>query len=57
MSAKRAILSVHRKDGIVELAKGLAKRGYEIVSTGGTAEELRKGGVTARGRMRSGMSM
>jgi phosphoribosylaminoimidazolecarboxamide formyltransferase/IMP cyclohydrolase len=42
MTAKRALVSVYRKDGIVELAKGLTARGFELVSTGGTAEELRK---------------
>jgi phosphoribosylaminoimidazolecarboxamide formyltransferase / IMP cyclohydrolase len=45
MSTKRALLSVFRKDGIVDLARGLAARGFEIVSTGGTAEELRKAEV------------
>lgn len=42
---KRALISVYRKDGVVELARGLAARGFEIVSTGGTAEELRRSGV------------
>jgi phosphoribosylaminoimidazolecarboxamide formyltransferase/IMP cyclohydrolase len=46
---KRALISVYRKDGIVDLAKGLAARHFEIVSTGGTAEELRKGGVKVKG--------
>jgi phosphoribosylaminoimidazolecarboxamide formyltransferase/IMP cyclohydrolase len=45
MSTRRALVSVHRKDGIVELARGLAARGFEILSTGGTATELEKGGV------------
>jgi len=45
MSSKRALLSVHRKDGIVELGRELVARGFEIVSTGGTAAELSKGGV------------
>ena len=49
MSARRAILSVYRKDGIVELARGLAARGFEIVSTGGTAEELRRAEVKVVG--------
>jgi phosphoribosylaminoimidazolecarboxamide formyltransferase/IMP cyclohydrolase len=49
MSARRAILSVYRKDGIVDLARGLVKRGFEIVSTGGTAEELRRAKVKVRG--------
>ncbi len=49
MTAKRALLSVYRKDGIVELAKGLLTRGFEIVSTGGTAEQLQKAGVAVTG--------
>src|SRR4030095_15816547 len=49
MSARRAILSVYRKDGIVDLARGLVKRGFEIVSTGGTAEELRRAKVKVTG--------
>src|SRR3989441_11561474 len=42
---KRALLSVYRKDGIVELARGLVERGFEIVSTGGTAADLGKAKV------------
>ena len=42
---RRALVSVYRKDGVGELGKGLAARGFEIVSTGGTAQELRGRGV------------
>jgi phosphoribosylaminoimidazolecarboxamide formyltransferase / IMP cyclohydrolase len=49
MSAQRALLSVYRKDGIVELARGLVARGFEIISTGGTAQELRRGHVKVLG--------
>ena len=45
MNVKRALLSVFRKDGIVDLARELVARGVEIVSTGGTAAELQKGKV------------
>ncbi len=45
MTKKRALISVYRKDGVVELARGLAQRGYELVSTGGSAEALRAGGL------------
>jgi phosphoribosylaminoimidazolecarboxamide formyltransferase/IMP cyclohydrolase len=45
MSSKRALLSVHRKEGIAELGRELLARGFEIVSTGGTAAELAKAGV------------
>ena len=36
----RALLSVSDKTGIVEFARALVARGYEIVSTGGTARTL-----------------
>jgi phosphoribosylaminoimidazolecarboxamide formyltransferase/IMP cyclohydrolase len=42
MSPKRALLSVFDKDGLVELGQGLLQRGYELVSTGGTARVLRE---------------
>ena len=41
----RALLSVSDKRGIVEFARALVGLGFEIVSTGGTAEALRQGGV------------
>ena len=41
----RALLSVSDKRGVVELARELIALGWEIVSTGGTAEALRKAGV------------
>ena len=46
---KRALLSVYRKDGIVDLARGLVSRGFEIVSTGGTKDELKKADVAVTG--------
>jgi len=42
---KRALISVSDKEGIVPFAKELKKLGFEIVSTGGTAKFLKKGGV------------
>jgi len=48
MSPKRALISVYHKDGLVDLAKGLVSRGFEIVSTGGTADALRQAGVEAQ---------
>src|SRR5688500_5002073 len=44
----RALLSVSDKTGIVELARGLAALGAELVSTGGTAAALRAAGLTVR---------
>ncbi|HZM33212.1 MAG TPA: bifunctional phosphoribosylaminoimidazolecarboxamide formyltransferase/IMP cyclohydrolase [Burkholderiales bacterium] len=41
----RALLSVSDKSGIVELARGLVALGVEVVSTGGTAQLLKKEGV------------
>jgi phosphoribosylaminoimidazolecarboxamide formyltransferase/IMP cyclohydrolase len=49
MSVKRALLSVYRKEGIVDLARGLVERGHEILSTGGTAAALEKAGVKVTG--------
>ena len=42
---KRALVSVSDKTGVVEMAKGLAALGAEILSTGGTAKALRDAGV------------
>ena len=39
---RRAVLSVSDKQGVVELAKGLAGLGVEIVSTGGTLRSWRR---------------
>ncbi len=39
---KRALISVYDKKGIVEFAKELAKLGWEIIATGGTAKVLKK---------------
>ena len=36
----RALISVSNKSGLVEFARGLVERGFEIVSTGGTARAL-----------------
>jgi phosphoribosylaminoimidazolecarboxamide formyltransferase/IMP cyclohydrolase len=45
---RRAILSVYDKDGIVPLARGLASRGVELLSTGGTARMLLEEGIEIR---------
>ena len=44
----RALISVSDKTGLVELARGLAKEGLEILSTGGTAKALYAAGVPVR---------
>jgi len=44
---KRALVSVSDKSGIVEFARELVRLGYEIVSTGGTLDLLRKHDVPA----------
>jgi phosphoribosylaminoimidazolecarboxamide formyltransferase/IMP cyclohydrolase len=45
---RRALLSVSDKSGLVELATALARRGVELVSTGGTARALRDAGLAPR---------
>lgn len=42
---KRALVSVSDKASVVDMAKGLAALGAEILSTGGTAKTLREAGV------------
>src|SRR6056297_2969957 len=44
---KRALLSVYDKSGIVELARVLENNGIEIISTGGTAQKIKKAGIKA----------
>jgi phosphoribosylaminoimidazolecarboxamide formyltransferase / IMP cyclohydrolase len=44
----RALLSVSDKSGLVDFARGLAERGFELVSTGGTARALRDAGLAVR---------
>jgi phosphoribosylaminoimidazolecarboxamide formyltransferase/IMP cyclohydrolase len=42
---RRALLSVSNKEGLLEFAQALHKRGVTILSTGGTASMLEKAGV------------
>lgn len=42
---RRAVVSVSRKDGLVEFGRGLRARGFEIVASGGTARFLAEAGV------------
>jgi phosphoribosylaminoimidazolecarboxamide formyltransferase/IMP cyclohydrolase len=48
VSRRRALISAYRKEGLAELARGLVERGFEVVSTGGTAEALQKAGIAVR---------
>ena len=41
----RALLSVSDKTGIVDVGRGLAARGFQLVSTGGTARALSDAGL------------
>jgi len=45
MRIKRALVSVSDKTGLVPFGKFLASRGVEILSTGGSADALRKAGI------------
>lgn len=47
--AKRALISVSNKEGIVEFAKELVALGYEILSTGGTKKLLQENNVPVTG--------
>ena len=41
----RALLSVSDKSGLTEFARALAGHGVELISTGGTAKELKDAGL------------
>ena len=45
---QRAILSVTDKSGLIDFARKLAGLGVELVSTGGTAKQLRDSGIAVR---------
>ena len=45
---KRALISVTDKIGIVEFAQKLSSFGVEILSTGGTAAQLRNSGIKVK---------
>jgi len=44
-AARQALISVSDKSGVVELARGLARLGFGILSTGGTARLLAQAGI------------
>jgi phosphoribosylaminoimidazolecarboxamide formyltransferase/IMP cyclohydrolase len=48
MKIRRALVSVSDKRGLVELARVLAARGIEILSTGGTAKALQAAGIAIK---------
>ena len=48
LPVRRALLSVSDKTGLVELARALAARGVELLSTGGTAKAIREAGLEVR---------
>lgn len=45
---KRALISVTDKTGVVDFARGLVGFGVEILSTGGTAAQLRNAGIQVK---------
>jgi len=44
----RALISVSDKTGLIDFARGLSRKGVEIISTGGTARALREAGIEVR---------
>lgn len=47
--AKRALVSVSNKTGVVDFVRGLASEGWEIIATGGTQAMLEQAGVKTIG--------
>ena len=48
IEVRRALISVSDKTGVVDFARGLARLGVEIISTGGTAAALREAELEVR---------
>jgi len=48
LPVRRALLSVSDKTGLIELARALADRGVELLSTGGTAKAIRDAGLPVK---------
>jgi len=48
VTVRRALLSVSNKTGLLDLARALAARGVELLSTGGTAKALRDAGLSVK---------
>lgn len=46
--SKRALLSVSDRTGVVEFARGLAQRGFELIATSGTAKAIADAGLEVR---------
>ena len=48
LPVRRALLSVSDKTGLIDLARALAARNIELLSTGGTAKAIREAGLAVR---------
>ena len=48
MKTRRALISVYDKKGVLPFSKALHALKFEIISTGGTAELLRKENIPVR---------
>jgi phosphoribosylaminoimidazolecarboxamide formyltransferase/IMP cyclohydrolase len=48
LPVRRALLSVSDKTGLIDLAKALAARNVELLSTGGTAKAIREAGLPVK---------
>ena len=48
VAIRRALVSVYDKTGVAPLARALADRGVEIISSGGTAKAIQAAGVAVR---------
>lgn len=48
LPVRRALLSVSDKTGLIDLARALAARNVELLSTGGTAKSIRDAGLAVR---------
>jgi phosphoribosylaminoimidazolecarboxamide formyltransferase/IMP cyclohydrolase len=48
VSTRRALISVHDKEGVAALGQALSAAGYELIASGGSAAALRQAGLAVR---------
>lgn len=48
MKSRTALISVYRKEGVVEFARTLTTLGWNLISTGGTSRQLKGAGLEVR---------
>ena len=48
MKNRTALISVYRKEGVVDFARAISDMGWNLISTGGTSRELKSAGLEVK---------